>query len=86
LENKSLPQQSAILFPTDIHAPRGTFAPTQCGSSATVLSRRTQGSALPPTYPAAWQNFFEQLWCYCNTLKTFTQRHTTGRIAWSHTI
>jgi acyl carrier protein len=34
--------------------------------------------------PATWQNFFEQLWCYCNTLKTFTQRHIVGRIAWSH--
>jgi hypothetical protein len=34
--------------------------------------------------PASWQNFFEQLWCYCNTLKTFTQRHIAGRIPWSH--
>jgi acyl carrier protein len=34
--------------------------------------------------PATWQNFFEQLWCYCNTLKTFTERHIVGRIAWSH--
>lgn len=34
--------------------------------------------------PAAWQNFFEQLWCYCNTLKTFAERHIVGRIAWSH--
>ena len=24
-------------------------------------------------------------WCYCNTVKFFKQRHTTGRIAWSHT-
>jgi hypothetical protein len=27
---------------------------------------------------------FEELWCYCNTLKIFEQRHITGRIAWSH--
>jgi acyl carrier protein len=26
----------------------------------------------------------EQLWCYCNTLKIFEQRHIAGRIAWSH--
>jgi hypothetical protein len=25
------------------------------------------------------------LWCYCNTLNILTQRHTAGRIAWSHT-
>ena len=27
---------------------------------------------------------FEELWCYCNTLKIFEQRHIAGRIAWSH--
>jgi hypothetical protein len=30
-------------------------------------------------------DFFEQLWCHCNTVQIFTQRHTAGRIAWSHT-
>src|SRR6516165_8696187 len=25
-----------------------------------------------------------QLWCYCNTLKIFKQRHIAERIAWSH--
>jgi hypothetical protein len=24
-------------------------------------------------------------WCYCNSVKFFKQRHTAGRIAWSHT-
>ena len=27
---------------------------------------------------------FEELWCCCNTLKIFEQRHIAGRIAWSH--
>jgi acyl carrier protein len=27
---------------------------------------------------------FEELWCHCNTLKIFTQRHIAERIAWSH--
>jgi hypothetical protein len=26
----------------------------------------------------------KQLWCHCNTLEIFKQRHITGRIAWSH--
>jgi len=26
----------------------------------------------------------QQLWCHCNTLKIFKQRHIAGRIAWSH--
>jgi hypothetical protein len=38
---------------------------------------------LPPNPPLA--DFFEQLWCHCNTVQIFTQRHTAGRIAWSHT-
>jgi acyl carrier protein len=27
---------------------------------------------------------FEELLCYCNTLRIFEQRHIAGRIAWSH--
>src|SRR5499433_3064546 len=27
---------------------------------------------------------FEELWCYCNTLNIFEQRHIAERIAWSH--
>jgi len=27
------------------------------------------------------KDFFEELWCYCNTLKIFTQGHIVGRIA-----
>src|SRR6266446_2699134 len=27
---------------------------------------------------------FEELWCCCNTLKIFEQRHIAVRIAWSH--
>jgi hypothetical protein len=26
---------------------------------------------------------FEELWCYCNTLNIFEQRHIAERIAWS---
>jgi acyl carrier protein len=37
------------------------------------------GARDPPTWSRT-----KQLWCYCNTLKIFTQRHIAGRIAWSH--
>jgi acyl carrier protein len=40
-----------------------------------------QGPRITSTPPC---DFFGQLWCYRNTLKIFTQRHTAGRIAWSH--
>src|SRR5262249_9806443 len=36
---------------------------------------------LPPNPPLA--DFFAQLWCHCNTVQIFAQRHTAGRIAWS---
>jgi acyl carrier protein len=33
---------------------------------------------------ASGRDFFEELCCYCNTLKIFAQRHIAERIAWSH--
>jgi hypothetical protein len=53
--------------------------PDPCGPS--VSSDRLGFSAFDFERPPGG---FEELWCYCNTLKIFTQRHTAGRIAWSH--
>jgi len=53
----------------------------------TLLMLQRLRYGMPPGGPvsATLADFFEQLWCYCNTVQIFTQRHTAGQIAWSHT-
>jgi hypothetical protein len=55
------------------HAARG---PGQCNL---YTDEKLQGRPTCPNPPSA--DFFEQLWCHCNTVQIFTQRHTAGRIA-----
>src|ERR671930_1849652 len=86
-KTKAYPTIRRFSFQNDIHvrAPRGISAPTQCASSATVrvvAAIANVGERPSPRLRkriaaidrASWQNLVEQLWCYCNTLKTFTQR------------
>ena len=79
-----------------LHNPSPTAVSASCVSNrflSAFLSWRTGPAELAPC-AAIWNesslrnlrlaDFFEQLWCPCNTLKIFEQGHIPERIAWSH--
>jgi hypothetical protein len=56
------------------------------GKMKTVLLIRVEATPLRKAHcrpGKTWQDFFEQLWRYRNTLTILKKRHTAGPIAWS---